>query len=306
LGISRRTFFRDLSLAAGATALFGKNALAADKAVWPYAPYKSAQVVVCQGAQYLPLLAKAFDKLGGLKRYVPDGSTVLVKPNIGWDRTPEYGATTNPWVVAAVVKLALEAGAREVRVFDNPCDDSRRTYDQSGIADAARAAGAKVPYVDTSLGKTVAIPSGVALKQAELYAEVFECDVIINVPIAKDHGIAGLTLGMKNLMGLLVESRGRWHNKINQKLVDLAQVVTPTLTIIDATRIMTGNGPSGGDLALVKKLDQLIVTTDVTAADAYGATLFGMDPADLGVVREAKKREWGAADLASMDVVTVS
>lgn len=306
MAISRRDFFRDLGLAAGATALFGKNALATDKAVWPYAPYKSAQVVVCKGGQYLPLLAKAFDKLGGLRRYIPDGATVLVKPNIGWDRTPEYAATTNPWVVAAVIKLVLEAGAKEVRVFDNPCDDGRRTYDQSGIADAARAAGAKVSYVDTSRGKTVALPAGVAVQKAEIYAEVFDCDVIINVPIAKDHGIAGLTLGMKNLMGLLVEGRGRWHNKINQKLVDLAQVITPTLTVIDASRIMTGNGPSGGDLGLVKKLDQLIVTADVTAADAYAATLFGMDPADLGVVREAQKREWGTADLASMDVITVS
>jgi uncharacterized protein (DUF362 family) len=306
MGTSRREFFRNLGLAAGAAALISRDAFAAGEAVWPYVPLKTADVIVCKGTAYKTLLTRAFDKLGGLKKYVKSGNSVLVKPNIAWDRAPEYGATTNPFVVAALVELCLAAGAAEVKVYDNTCANCRRTYDSSGIADAARDAGAEVSYVDTALGKTVDIPNGVAVKKAEVYADVLKTDVIINVPIAKDHSISGLTLGMKNLMGILVENRGRWHQRINQKLVDLAQVVTPTLTIVDATRIMTSNGPSGGGLGYVKRLDKLIVTTDVTAADAYAATLFGLEPTDLGVVAEAHKRDFGTAEIDRMDITEVA
>ena len=306
MGTSRREFFRNLGLAAGAAALISREAFGAGEAVWPYVPLKTADVVVCKGTAYKTLLTGAFDKLGGLKKYVKSGNSVLVKPNIAWDRAPEYGATTNPFVVAALVELCLAAGAGEVKVYDNTCANCRRSYDSSGIADAARDAGAEVSYVDTALGKTVDIPNGVAVKKAEVYADVLKTDVIINVPIAKDHSISGLTLGMKNLMGILVENRGRWHQRINQKLVDLAQVITPTLTIVDATRIMTANGPSSGGLGYVKRLDKLIVTTDVTAADAYAATLFGLEPTDLGVVKEAQKRDFGTADLDRMDISEVA
>lgn len=306
MGINRREFFRDLGLAAGAAAFLSREAFGADEAVWPYAPLKTADVIVCEGTAYKTLLTRAFDKLGGLKKYINGGDSVLVKPNIAWDRAPEYGATTNPFVVAALVELCLAAGAGGVKVYDNTCANCRRSYDSSGIADAARDAGAKVSYVDTALGKTVNIPNGVAVKKAEVYADVLDTDVIINVPIAKDHSLSRLTLGMKNLLGILVENRGRWHQRINQKLVDLAQVVTPTLTVIDATRIMTSNGPTGGELGYVKRLDKLVVTTDVTAADAYAATLFGLEPTDLGVVKEAQKRDFGTADVERMNVSTVT
>ncbi len=305
MGLSRREFFRNLGLAAGAAALVGREAFG-EEAVWPYAPYKIADVVVCEGTDYKTLLTRAFGKIGGLKRYVRAGNSVLVKPNIAWDRAPEYGATTNPFVVAALVELCLAADAGEVKVYDNPCVDCRRSYDSSGIADAARDAGAKVSYVDTALAKSVTIPNGVAVKKAQIYTDVLDTDVIVNVPIAKDHSLTGLTLGMKNLMGILVENRGRWHQRINQKLVDLAQVITPALTVIDATRIMTANGPSGGGLGYVKRLDKLIVTTDVTAADAYAATLFDFEPTELGVVKEAKKRDFGTADLKRMNVSRIT
>ncbi len=306
MAINRREFFRNLGLAAGAAAFIGRDAFGADEAVWPYTPLKTADVIVCKGTAYKTLLTRAFDKLGSLKKYVKSGDSVLVKPNIAWDRAPEYGATTNPFVVAALVELCLAAGAGEVKVYDNTCANCRRSYDSSGIADAARDAGAKVSYVDTALGETVKIPDGVAVKKAEIYANVLKADVIVNVPIAKDHSLSRLTLGMKNLMGILVENRGRWHQRINQKLVDLAQVITPTLTVIDATRIMTANGPSGGGLGYVKRLDELIVTTDVTAADAYAATLFGLEPTDLGVVKEARKRGFGTSDLERMNVSKIT
>jgi uncharacterized protein (DUF362 family) len=304
MAIKRRDFFKDLGIAAGAAALLGREAFGAE-AVWPYAPRKTAKLVVCEGTNYKALLSKAFDEIGGLRKFIKSGNSVLVKPNIAWDRAPEYGATTNPFVVAALVELALGAGAAEVKVYDNPCVNCRRSYSTSGIADAARDAGAEVSYVDTGYGQTIKIPDGVAVKSAKIYAEVLKADVIINAPIAKEHSLAGLTLGMKNLMGILVENRGLWHPNIHKKLVDLAQAVTPTLTVIDATRIMTAGGPTGGDLAYVKRLDKLVVTEDVTAADAYAATFFGLEPEDLGVVKEAQRRGFGTAELERMDVSTV-
>jgi uncharacterized protein (DUF362 family) len=301
--LSRRDFFKGLGLAAGAALV--ANEAWGEEAVWPFAPYKGTTVVVCEGVKYETLLTSAFAKFGGLKKFIPGGASVLVKPNIAWDRTPEQAANTNPFVVAALVKLCLDAGAGDVQVYDHTCVNCRRSYDTSGIADAARDAGAEVSYVDTGLSEKIDIPNGVVAKSAKIYAKALEADVIVNVPIAKDHSLAGLTLGMKNLMGLLVENRSRWHQKLDKKLVDLAQVLTPQLTVIDATRIMTASGPTGGDLTYVKRLDKLIVTTDVTAADAYATTLFGWEPTDLGVVKEAKRRGFGTADVEAMKILTV-
>lgn len=303
--MKRRDFFRHLGLAAGGAVLWGGEAFAAAD-VWPYAPYKKTRVVVCQGNKHRALLALAFDKLGGLARFVPAGAKVLVKPNIGWDRAPEYAANTNPAVVAAVVELVRAAGASRVKVYDNPCDDPRRTYAHSGIADAARDAGAHVEYVDEASSRRLNIPNGVAVTSAEVYADVLDADVIVNVPVAKDHGLARLTLGMKNLMGLLTENRGRWHNRLGHKLVDLAYALKPALTIVDATHVMLENGPSGGELTYVKRLDKLVVTSDITAADAYAATLFGLQPQDISVVKAARERNLGTADLERMEIVAVT
>ncbi len=304
--IRRRDFFKRLALAAGGAAFASRDALAAGAAVWPYAPYKNAKVIVCNGTDYKALLGQAFAELGGLDKFVRPGNSVLVKPNIAWDRAPEYAANTNPFVVAALVELALAAAAAEVKVYDYPCDNRRRTYDASGIADAARDAGAQVSYVDDALAKTVKIPAGIAVKKATVYGDVLQTDVIINVPVAKDHSLARLTLGMKNMMGILLEDRGRWHQRLSAKLVDLAQVIKPALTVIDATRVMTANGPSGGDLSYVKRLDKLVVAADVAAADAYATTLFGLRPVDVGVVAEARRRGFGTTELDHIAVTTVA
>lgn len=302
---TRREFIRKTGVIAGAATLWPLRVWG-EEDVWPFAPYRTATVVECSGKDYKRLLAAALGKLGGLNNFVRPGASVLIKPNMAWDRQPEFAANTNPLVVAALVELTLAAGARKVKVYDNTCDDRRRCYDQSGIADAARDAGAEVIYVDEGLAKKIPIPAGMAVREAAVFADVISNDVILNVPVAKHHSLAGLTLGMKNLMGLLVENRGRWHQRLNAKLVDLASALKPALTVVDATRILTANGPSGGDLTYVKRLDKLIVTPDVAAADAYAATLFGLAPEDIGVVKEARRRNFGTTELAHMDVIKVA
>jgi uncharacterized protein (DUF362 family) len=225
----------------------------------------------------------------------------VVKPNIGWDRTPEFAANTHPGLVAAVVRLCCEAGAKTVKVFDHPVADARRTYKQSGIADAAAAAGAAVRFVDERKFKDMRL-NGLALKSWPLYTEALEADALINLPVAKTHGISGLTLGMKNLMGVMGGWRGRIHQRIDESLVDVTRVVRPALTILDALRILTGNGPQGGNLADVRRLDTVVAGVDPVAVDAFGATLFGLKPVELGCVRAGQRAGLGRMDLERMNI----
>jgi uncharacterized protein (DUF362 family) len=261
-------------------------------------------LVVAHGASAAEITKAAIDALGGIRRFISRGDIVVVKPNIGWDRLPEQAGNTNPEVVASVVKLCFEAGAKKVKVFDRPVNDPRRCYVQSGIADAARAVGADVDYVDERKFKDMAI-NGQALKTWPLYTEVFEADKVINVPIAKHHGLAKLTLSMKNWMGVMGGSRRQIHQKLDESLVDLAMKIKPTLTILDAVRILTANGPQGGSLADVKKLDTIIAGIDQVAIDSYGATLFGMKGSDLGYVQIAAKLGMGQMDLNKVRIKKV-
>jgi uncharacterized protein (DUF362 family) len=266
---------------------------------------EKTDLAVVHGTPPAKITRAAVDALGGMKRFISRGDVVVIKPNIGWDRTPEYAATTNPEVVATVVKLCFEAGAKRVKVFDHPVSDARRTYKQSGIADAATAMGATVTFMDDRKFKDMQI-KGLTLKSWPLYTEVFEADKVINLPIAKTHGIAKLTLGMKNWMGVMGGSRGRIHQRIDESLMDLATFIKPALTILDAVRILTDNGPQGGNLADVKQLNMVIAGTDVVAVDAFGATLFGIKPANMACIRLGHQARLGSMDLAKMKIKRIN
>jgi uncharacterized protein (DUF362 family) len=258
-------------------------------------------LVVVHGESPEQIVKAALDAMGGIKKFIARGDIVVIKPNIGWDRTPEQAGNTNPEVVAAVVKLCFEAGARKVKVFDRPVNDPRRCYVQSGIAPAVRALGAEADYVDDRKFKDMAI-NGQALKSWPLYTDLFEADKVINIPIAKHHGLAKLTMSMKNWMGVMGGSRRQIHQKLDESLVDLSTKIKPTLTILDAIRILTANGPQGGSLADVKKLDTIIVGVDQVAIDSYGATLFGMKGSDLGYVTLGHKIGLGQMDLSKLHI----
>lgn len=262
-------------------------------------------LAVVRGASPGKIVRAAIDALGGIRRFVSRGAVVVVKPNIAWDRVPEQAGNTNPEVVAAVVKLCFEAGAKKVKVFDRPVNDPRRCYVQSGIEPAAKAAGADVEHMDDRKFRDREI-KGIALPSWPLYADIFEADTVINVPIAKHHGLAKLTLSMKNWMGIMGGSRRIIHQKLDQSLVDLAMKVRPALTILDAVRILTANGPQGGDLKDVKKLDTVVAGVDQVAVDSYGATLFGMKGSDLGYVRIAAEHKFGEMDLNKLKIKKVT
>jgi uncharacterized protein (DUF362 family) len=264
-----------------------------------------ADLVVAQGANPSRITRGAVDGLGGMARFIARGDIVVVKPNIGWDRTPEYAATTNPDVVAAVVAMCYEAGAKRVKIFDHPVNDAQRCYRQSGIAAAAVAAGGVVTFAEPREFRETAI-KGQVLKSWPLYTEALEADKIINVPIAKTHGLSTLTLGMKNWMGLMGGWRGRIHQRIEESLVDLARYLSPALVVLDAVRILTASGPQGGNLADVKRMNTVIVGKDQVAVDAYGATLFGLRGADVGSVRAGHAAGLGTMDLTRVRIKRVA
>jgi uncharacterized protein (DUF362 family) len=262
-------------------------------------------LVVAKGASPQQVVRAALDAMGGMRRFIAKGDVVVLKPNIGWDRTPQYAATTNPDVVGALAKLCFESGAKKVKVFDNTVSDARRCYKQSGIADAAAAAGAEMVYMDSRKYRDVRL-NGTVLKSWPLYNDIFEADKVINIPIAKTHSLTTLTLAMKNWMGVMGGVRFRVHQRIDESLVDLCRVIKPTLTVLDAVRILTANGPTGGDLEDVKRLDTVVVGTDQVAIDSFGATLFGMKGSDLSTVKLAARAGLGVMDLSKLSIKRIS
>lgn len=262
-------------------------------------------LVVARGDSPTAITKAAIDAFGGMKNFISRGDIVVVKPNIAWDRLPEQAANTNPEVVAEVVRLCYEAGAKKVKVFDRTVNDPRRCYVQSGIFAAVKEAGAETSFIDERKFRKMQINGG-ALKEWPLYSEIFEADKVINVPIAKHHGLAGITMSMKNWMGIMGGRRNQIHQKLDQSLVDLSMIIKPTLTVLDAVRILTANGPQGGSLADVKKMNTVVVGTDQVAVDSYGTTLFGMKGSDLGYVRIAAAAGLGKMDLSKLQIKRIN
>jgi len=249
---------------------------------------------------------QAIELLGGMKRFVSKGDVVVVKPNIGWDRSPEQAANTNPDVVAEVVKMCLEFGAKKVKVFDRSCATASRCYKNSGIRKAASDVGAEVSFVVNAGFSKMKFPEGEVLKEWPMYKPALEADVLINVPIAKNHGLTYLTMGIKNLMGIMGGDRGKVHWSIDDKLADLANFVRPQLTILDAYRILVKNGPTGGSLKDVQEKKTIIAGTQIATVDAYGATLFGIKPEGLKHIVKSSKLGLGEIDLSKVNIKTVS
>ncbi|MCX5813242.1 MAG: DUF362 domain-containing protein [Proteobacteria bacterium] len=260
-------------------------------------------LAVAEGKDYAAITRNAVAALGGIGKFVKKGNVVVVKPNIGWDRRPEYAATTHPAVIKAIIEDCLEAGAKKVKVFDNTCNDSRRCYENSGINAALKGLkNVELKYVESERFKNTKI-NGVFLKEWELYDEALLADVLINMPIAKHHNLTRLTLGLKNIMGIMGGNRGYIHRNIDEALSDMNAFVKTHLTIIDATRILLNHGPQGGNLNDVKVLNKVIASTDIVAADAFATTLFGLNPQDISTTVAAYKRGLGEMNLNKIKVI---
>jgi uncharacterized protein (DUF362 family) len=254
---------------------------------------KLPEMAVITGDDPAQLTRQAVEELGGIRRFIARGDIVLVKPNIGWDRTPEQAANTNPDVVAEVIRQCLNAGAKRVIVTDVSCNDPRRCFQRSGIAEAARLAGAEVVLPDPAMFKDVDL-QGEILRAWPVLDLFLNADKIINVPIAKHHSLTGTTLGMKNWYGMLGGPRHLLHQRIHESLVDLADFVRPTLTIVDCYRILARNGPTGGNLQDVILKKTLVAGTDPVALDAYVAKAYwNLEVSSLPYLKMAANRGLG-------------
>lgn len=244
----------------------------------------------------------AITMLGGIERFVRKGDRVVVKPNILTAREPQFAATTNPAVVAAVVRMCWEAGAASVTVLDNPTAPPRQAYTVSGIAKAVTDVDGRMKVLSDRDFELIEIPGAKKLASWPLVTDIFEADVVINIPCAKNHGLAGLTMSMKNLMGIMGGHRGQVHQSFSDKIIDLNSLVKPQLIVLDATRLLVRNGPSGGSLSDVRPGRTIVAGANAVSIDAYGSTLFGKGARSLEYVRLAEKRGLGSADLGTLAI----
>jgi uncharacterized protein (DUF362 family) len=302
---TRRDFLVHSAAAAGAMALAADRLLAqtplgsaaADKipemtiARWSGPAETEAAAIDKIAAK---LVEKAIEALGGMGRFVKRGDVVWVKPNIGWDRTPEQAANTNPEIVAALVRMCFAAGAKKIKVGDNSCDLPAKCYPASRIPEAAKREGAEVYLLDRNRVREVAI-GGERVKRLPLFPEFLEADLLINVPIVKDHVLAGATLCMKNYMGVM-EKRNTFHQAIPDCLVDLTRFMKPRLCVLDGVRVLKAHGPKGGNLADVEIKNTVAAGIDIVALDALGAELLGRKPAGISSIVKGQ-----AAGLGKMD-----
>jgi len=260
-------------------------------------------LVAVRGGEPGLMFDRAMASLGGIQSFVPRGSRVLVKPNIGWDVPPDRGGNTHPALVGRIIEQCLAAGAKEVTVFDHTCDNWRRCYKNSGIEAAVKNSGGKmIPGDSKGYYKTVSVPRGSRLKKAKVHTALLDADVFINVPVLKHHSSAMVTIGMKNLMGV-VWDRWYWHgNDLHQCIADFASFCRPDLTVVDAYNVMKRNGPRGISVNDVVSMKAQVVSTDPVAADAAGAKLFGAEPADIRHIEIASQMNLGQINLKKLSI----
>ena len=274
------------------------------------APENAAAPVLAKssGTNYAHLVGDAVQALGGMKKFINPNEVVVVKPNMAFDRTPDLAANAHPVVVRKVVELCLEAGAKKVKVLDRTVNDARRAYANSGIKAAVediKDPRAVVEFVDERKFVEMIIPKAKSLKKWSFYKDILEADRFINVPIAKNHSEARLTMAMKNMMGAIGGWRGRCHVGLHQNIADMNLVLRADLTILDATRIMVQGGPSGGRPEYVQVKNLVVAGVDPVAIDAYGTVnLFGMQPSDIGYIVKGHELGLGEMDLEKIKVIT--
>lgn len=274
--MERRDFIKTLAVAGAAITVHRAQAMDVLAQTFTNVAGNKVDMVAVMGGEPEVMFRRAIEELGGMKAFIKPGQKVAVKPNIGWDKVPELAGNTNPKLVAEIVKQCLAAGAKEVTVFDHTCDDWQKCYKNSGIEEAAKAAGAKVmpAHLETYYRK-VSLPQGKNMKSAKVHQAILDSDVWINVPILKNHGGANLTISMKNHMGI-VWDRGFFHsNNLQQCIADICTLQKKAvLNVVDAYRIMKTNGPRGRSASDVVLTKGLFVSQDIVAVDTAAAKFF--------------------------------
>jgi len=301
--MKRRDFIRKsviASVASGALFSMGKwESLLANQAnkALPF------DMIAIKDGDPVTMFNKAISEMGGMKQFIKPGQSVLVKPNIGWDASPERAANTNPELVGSIIKSCIEAGAKSVMVFDNTCDEWTRCYKNSGIEAAVKAAGGKIVTGSVESDyREVKIPNGKVLKSAKVHKLYLDSDVIVNVPVLKNHGGAVMSLAMKNLMGVVWDRRFYHKHDLQQCIADFVTYRKPDLNIVDGFRVMKKNGPRGVSVNDVAEMKYQIISKDIVAIDTAATKVFGIDTDKVQHIGIAEKMGLGTTNLDSLNI----
>ncbi|MBN1472846.1 MAG: DUF362 domain-containing protein [Syntrophaceae bacterium] len=306
----RREFLKkglSYGLSAGGVLMFGRP----QNLLYGQTASEMPDLVAVKNGEPEAMFKKAIALMGGMGQFVKKGQTVVVKPNIGFPRQPEIGATTNPQLVKTIVEHCRKAGAKRVYVFDHvvtaTSGNARNCYAMSGIEDAAKAAGATVIPVDDFNYREVRIPGAKTLKSADVHSLILDADVLINVPILKHHGSSHLSIAMKNLMGV-VNNRAAYHlYGLDQCIADFCLYCKPDLNIVDAYRVLKSNGPGGPRdpaRANVELKKTLLMSRDIVAVDAAAALVFGSKPEEIEYIKIGHRQKTGNMNLKELKIVT--
>jgi len=292
--IGRRDFLRGV-VGIGAAALIGGCASRQPNAV----------LSIASGGTIDDRVRAAIEQLGGISRFVKQGDTVVIKPNAAWHAPPDMAVTTNPEVVAALIRICRGQGAKRVVVVEHMTSSSPKlVWDVSKLGAAIQEAGGEaVSAGDQRRYAKIEIPKGKILKSDNVIRDIVEADVFINAPILKIHNGGVITGAMKNMMGT-VWDRQHWHQAgLQQCIADLSTALRPDLIILDANRILLTNGPAGP--GKTKDVGEVVASLDPVATDAYGATLLGLKPLDVPHVELAYQLGVGEMDLGNVEMKRV-
>jgi len=297
--MDRRSFMK-AGLSVSASALFLPRSLA-------HAAPPAPDLVAVRNGEPAAMFDRGIEALGGIKAFVKKGEKVLIKPNIGWDVAPERAGNTNPALVAHVIQRCLQAGAKEVYVFDHTCDNGPRCYRTSGVEEAVKRAGGKIAPGDSeSYYQSVTVTGGSTLTSAKEHELILSTDVFINMPILKTHTSSRVTCCLKNLMGN-VWDRGFWHgNDLHLCIAEYAAYRRPALNIVDAYNVMKRNGPRGISVDDVQLMKAQILSTDMVAADVAATKLLGLDPERIRHIVLAAERGVGKKDLGALTISRIA
>ncbi|HKI68726.1 MAG TPA: DUF362 domain-containing protein, partial [Verrucomicrobiae bacterium] len=259
-------------------------------------PAAGRKMSIIAGADRVKTINRAMQALGGIEQFIKSGDHVVLKVNAAFASPPSLSATANPELIAEVARLCLKAGAASVIVTDNPINDPQSCFVLTGIEKAAKAAGAKLALPDTDSFQPTTVENARLIREWPLlYGPFRGATKLIGIAPVKDHHRSGASMTMKNWYGLLGGRRNIFHQDIHTIIFELAKMVRPTFVILDGTRTMMSNGPTGGSLDDLKATNTMIVSTDQVAADAFGATLLGKTAADLPFIDKAAAAGFGTA-----------
>ena len=253
---------------------------------------------IVKGSDRVKTVNKALELLGGIERFIRPGDTVLIKPNVAFATPAILGATADPELIGQVVRLCFNRGqAKQVLVTDNPINDPVSCFQLSGIGKAATEAGAKVVMPKPHLFRLTTLEAGRLIRNWPiLYGPFEKADKVIGISPVKDHHRSGASMTMKNWYGTLGGRRNIFHQDINTIISEVATMVRPTFVILDGTQVMMTNGPTGGSLADLRKANTMIVSTDMTAADSFGASLLDLSVTDLPYLAKGQAAGVGVTD----------